>query len=56
LADHHRPLTHERCHLLQLIVLLEACPQGVLVGRPLLLGLQDEPGELTGRWERGRRW
>jgi hypothetical protein len=51
LADHRRPLAHERCHLSQLGMLLEALPERLCVCCTLLGGLQDEPGELAGGWE-----
>ena len=54
LAEHRRPLAHERCHLSQLGMLLEALPERLGVCCTLLGGLQDEPGELAGGWEPNR--
>src|SRR5712691_1439046 len=51
LADHRCPLLRECLYLHQLWVLLKACPERLLVRCALVLRLQEEPGELAGRWE-----
>jgi hypothetical protein len=60
LADPRGPLLHERLYLHQLWVLLQACPERLLVRCARVLSLHKEPGELAclpgPRHGRGSTW
>ena len=56
LADHGCPLANQRRHFPQLGMLLEACPERLLVCCALRCGLQQEPGELACRGQPRRGW
>jgi len=49
-TDHLSSLLHERLHLHQLFMLLEAFPERLLACRPVVLSLHEKPGELARGW------